>query len=228
MRHPGLRLEILAVVLTCTAFALGFDVDERDVLWYGQDDIDDQTAMEAMMKAIDGNGAFCDLDGDFLPVCTWSGVECNSEDQVESINWSDMSTGITGGHILIEWLPRRLQNICIPDRELNGEIETVLLPPKTREVILSGNHLHGSLDCTQFPPLLEVFDVHSNLLHGPLDLTHLSTLLRILRVDDNRIHQDVVPVLLSSSISLIDVRFNQIGAFVTQKGTECTDSRIFV
>ena len=177
----------------------------------------DQTLMELLVgPMIPGNESFfkkgrmhnliiLDSEGEFLNVCDWSGVTCDTAANVTEIQWYCKSP--IRGTFCLDLLPKQLRNLRIIQRDvlrgLTGHFDTVALPRRLVEVSVYCNGFFGSFDCGGLPPQLEKCDVTKNAMTGSLELDTLPPSLHGVFFSNNQFSGEISLENLPASLRLL-------------------------
>ncbi|KNH04137.1 leucine-rich repeat protein [Perkinsela sp. CCAP 1560/4] len=176
-------------------------VDPTTLARPDKDSMPQQMLMEILVGDFNDKRGFQDNNGDFKAICSWDGVECGDDGEVEYIEWDsetrlslyggDTSKGEygqmhQGGSIDLRWIPLSVVQCCISMLELSGSIDTFCLPRELPELYLDGNRFGGTFNVVELPQKLGILNVSKNQLSGSLDLTKLPQALRIFQAYRNQ------------------------------------------
>ena len=117
---------------------------------------------------------------DRVSISDWHGVTCDSNGEVTSLGWSNLSLRGTPGwkHLPHTLLSINLGNIA--QRNVNiiqGSLEVVSLPRNLRYLDVRRNEMGGALALSLLPPLLEGFFASYNHFYGVLKSSFLPSTL---------------------------------------------------
>ena len=128
--------------------------------------LSDQMRMEILVQVMPEKfqKRFQDTDENFLPVCDWNFVSCDSEFNVNLINWCEIPKS---GDFAFRLLPAQLQDLNLQGEPfagpgLSGTLETSTLPRCLCIINLSHNSLTGTVDLASLPPSLVGLQFQSN------------------------------------------------------------------
>ena len=143
--------------------------------------LDEQTKMELLVSDIYPVRDFQDKEGLYFDACAWSGVRCDEQQNVTSINWMSLNPG---GPIALDYLPAQLVELNISTsvfaakrRNLTGTVSTAALPEGLLLFIITRNGFYGTLDLPTMPQKMEKFGVEFHKFEGSVELAGLPNTL---------------------------------------------------
>ena len=123
------------------------------------------------------------IEGD---VCTWRGVQCDTNGLITSIHWGrDQKALVYPGELDFRWIPSTVADINTSGRPSTGLLPTRMLPRDLRIAEFQNNRFFGTLGIAFLPPQLQVFDVRGNNFSGSLVIEQLPYGLEVLRLRGN-------------------------------------------
>ena len=145
--------------------------------------LSDQTLMEMLTEGLNTDSKKClqDKNKEYLDVCEWKCVECDSELNVTQIH----SFYLMGGTLALSYAPPKVIKIAVVSCQIFGTVETADLPRCLVTFNISFNNFSGTLDCGGLPAALEMLDVSGNIFTGSCDLTALPKGLKGISVAQN-------------------------------------------
>ena len=123
--------------------------------------------MELFVFGFDKAEDVCGGRDDPKEACTWKGVVCNDDVEVESFQWAYNYREGTGT-IDFTFLPRTLKALYLPHNALNGKIKLADLPENMKSFLLYTNRLSGTLNLDTLPRLIQQVDLRQDTFTGDL------------------------------------------------------------
>ena len=143
-----------------------------------------QTLMELFIFGLDAAEDICGSRDDPREVCTWKGIKCNADGEVEAFL---RTTHIASGTIDFKFLPCSMTGLIMVENNLSGTIELADLPENMRQLQLCPSSLSGSLRLDDLPvPMGGVF-LGQNAFSGEISLKRLPKGLRVLNLSMNKL-----------------------------------------
>jgi len=153
-----------------------------------------------------------------VPVCRWSGITCDAEYKIVSIDWCARALK---GTVQFEELPTSVKRIDLSDEDghvymyrmqavnynenlLQGNLPLYRLPNTLQTLRLTRNLFSGEVDLPHLPPQLEELYLAFNEFEGLVEFHDLPQSLRTVRLDGNKklygvIHRNLLPPALQSA-----------------------------
>ena len=125
-----------------------------------------QSLMELFVFGLDNVDRICGSRDDPREVCTWKGVTCNDDGEVEAFDWS-MTWRDGTGTLEFNFLPRSMKDLRMHANALSGTIELAGLPENMKGLNLSHNALSGTLDLDDLPSSMEHLRLSDNKFTAP-------------------------------------------------------------
>ena len=174
----------------------------------------DQTLMELLIGTLPESNQqeFKDSNGDFLNVCLWKGVQCDSDENVLKINFSESDLS---GSISLDHLPPHTTSIRFrwkiaptPAETMHGTLNAASLPLGMETVNLTRNTFFGSIDFQDLPQSMINVYLTRNEFVGTVAFASLPSALEDMRIDINNFTGPVVLTALPPKLRLCDLSSN--------------------
>ena len=117
------------------------------------------------------------------PACEWDGVDCNDEDEVDCINWTNR--GLRG---TLDWkhIPETVRSGYVRINKIEGTLELSALPRGLEKFWAEDNKLYGPLQFSDLPPSLKILNLSDNNFVGNVDFSNLPSELTGLNISNNK------------------------------------------
>ena len=174
--------------------------------------LSDQMRMELLLQAMPerSQNFFKDNAGDFLSVCNWQYVSCDSDLNVRVINWSEVRKS---GDFAFHMLPPNLEDLDVQGQsfaftKLSGTLETSSLPRSLVTMNLSVNSFTGSVDLSTLPSTMVGLQLQHNKFSGELDLKAFPPKMAVADLGYNSFRGSVNLTALPSSLRVLSLHCN--------------------
>ena len=118
----------------------------------------------------------------YIEVCEWTGIKCNENKDVQSINWSRMRLG---GSIPFEHLPPSVAHFEAHKASLSGTLAVEDLQPPLESFCIGRNAFVGSVRFENLPQTMGTLDLSENGFEGPICLQNLPEGMKSLDISFN-------------------------------------------
>ena len=170
----------------------------------------DQTLMEMLIDGFDESSKkmYQHKDGEYLDVCEWCSVKCDSDERVVEISEClDVS-----GSLQLAYIPPKVRELIIPFQQLKGSFDFAYVPRSMEFLSLDNNRLTGTLNLEKLPPNIRIIHLHGNQLSGSLRFDTLPAKMRNINVSNNRFTGQFVATNLPPVLALLNAKDNHFSA----------------
>ena len=122
-----------------------------------------------------------DSDGNYLDVCQWPNITCDSESRVAEVD--QLPSG--HGEVDLVNIPPRVTSFRMVDSLICGTL-TSRLPGSLTCFFISMNCFDGTVNFCDLPPKIDMFCINCNNFCGSADLSKLPFSLRVLNLAFNK------------------------------------------
>ena len=166
---------------------VSFFLDPSDLGRINESFLSDQQMMELFYipKWDDDPRSYFNFNGDDFDACTWTGVTCNSEKRVSSIEWRFSFIRLTG-EINFNMVPPNLTNLQFLLQDLTGEIPASAFPQTMKAVNIQGCKFSGTLNLDSLPRSLESLTFLNNRFIVIANLRNLPENLAIVVIGEEQ------------------------------------------
>ena len=179
--------------------------------------LSDQALMEMLVEPSSSVRGFQDRHGSYLDVCSWGGVNCDSDGNVIQFE----ASRALSGSVELSFLPKNVRKVrlfSMHREKVQGTVETSTLPVCMLEFRINYSKFSGTLDLTTLPPLIKLLDVEDNTFSGSCDLTKLPSELHLLSLGENHFSGSLSLRQLPPSLESLRIHGNRFsGAFELTK-----------
>ncbi|KNH03754.1 hypothetical protein XU18_4830 [Perkinsela sp. CCAP 1560/4] len=102
-----------------------------------------QALMELFILGLENVEDICGSRDEPSAVCTWEGVRCNSDGEVEAFQWKFKRKAGTGT-IGLKFLPSSMKDLNMSANAISGTMELADLPENVKKLSLAGNALSAN------------------------------------------------------------------------------------
>ena len=175
--------------------------------------LSDQMRMELLIanSLPESKKHFQDNSGDFIDVCSWKGITCDSDQNVTEVKWE----GRISKFVAFRFIPPHVktfsvQNISMTQsKKIRGMIRTATLPQSLITFNVSDNKLRGTVDLRSLPPNMENALFQMNELKGSVDLSALPVSMQSLALQYNQFSGSVVLDALPTTLVFLGLSRNK-------------------
>ena len=162
------------------------------------------------------------------PACSWHGVQCSVQDELQEICWEAMKLrgtlqlrylskcvkhfSVSGnqfyGEVSLDDLPPRLVTLRLDDNKFQGPVNLSALPSTLQRLSLNYNKFTGEVCLINLPQNLEKLYLSDNGFSGELDLTQLPMKIQYIWLDNNQFTGIVDLSLLPAPLKILYLEGN--------------------
>ena len=185
------------------------------------DDLPDQACMELLVGEFRpvSMGLFQDEVGDFIEVCDWQGVHCDSKGTITRVN---MVLPPIDERLALAYIPRSVKSFDLRDPrwggdmtgQYSGSLDTQSLPHSLELFSITHHAFSGEVDLAKLPSVLSDFDISRNKFHGSCNLTSLPQGLKKCNLSENKFDGSISLEKLPNSLECLKLSWNNFsGSF---------------
>ena len=217
-----------------TPFFSIFTADVQSIGRCDEHSLTDQARMELLMIGAQDVKRLQDDQGDFLDACEWSGVRCDSDFHVVSIDFdntdylrrcmaqlltfvddADRELGLDPyGSIDLRWIPATVVDFRVSGLAFEGSVNTALLPRELRQFTVTNNKLGGEFRIDDLPGDLEIARISNNSFSGGLNLPALPRFIVSFDAGSNKFSGKLNFAKLPAFLKVLDLRKNDFAGTV--------------
>ena len=198
-----LRFYILAMIVCTLLVDIEFDMFAPVVL-------PQQALMEHLISGLSDSKEFKDANDNMLDIHDWRGVTCNSEGDVEMIEWDE----IEEGDIDTRWVPSTVRILSIVQSEVCGSIDFLVLPEGLVELLIECTCFSDAVDLRNIRSSIRSIELESNDFSGSVHLSGLANTLEVLSLSGNAFTGTVDLGALPESMVSLNLGRNELTGVV--------------
>ena len=187
------------------------------------DSLSDQARMEILIDGLTAESKkyYKDDNGNYIDVCDWRGVSCDTEGHIVKISRLDL---YISGSVDLAFIPPHVICFGMDFLQSTGTLETSKLPRKIQEFDISQNKFHGTVEMAGLPDCLEELNISSNAFTGSVALDKLPAQITEVDLSNNMFSGSIDLNNLPERLSSLDISRNAFsGEFVLTKAPQTLD-----